>query len=99
MLLLDSLTSESIGLDTKIVSLGRLELKILQPTHLKAAILNFLAAILDFSTMKRSTKLNNAFIGFLDHENIGLDTKIRFLGRLEPEILIAQHFEDGHFEF
>ena len=81
------------------MSIGGLELKILPSTHLEAAILNFLAAILDFGTMKWSKKLSNVFIRFLDHENMGLDTKIRFLGRLEPEILTAQHFEGGHFEF
>ena len=43
--------------------------------------------------------LNNAFIGFLDNKNIGLDTKSMSLGSLELEILPLTHFEGSHFEF
>ena len=58
-----------------------------------------LSANLDFGTKEEHKKLNNGFIGFLDHENIGLDTKIMSLCTIEPEILPSRHFESGHFEF
>ena len=37
-----------------------------------------------------------AFIGLLDHENIGVDTKIIILGGLEVEILAVIDFIGGH---
>lgn len=40
-----------------------------------------------FAIYKRSSMRHDAFIRFLDHENIGLDTKIMILHRLVLEIL------------
>ena len=53
-----------------------------------------------FRTKEEYNKLNNVFIGFLDHENIGLDTKIMSLRTKEPEILPSRHLESSDdFEF
>ena len=40
----------------------------------------------------------NVLIGFLDQENMGLDTKIAILHELIVEILSIQDFGGGHFE-
>lgn len=42
---------------------------------------------------------NEVFIGILDYENPGVDSKIKILGNLEPKISAVQYFDGGHFGF
>ena len=51
-----------------------------------------------FRTKEGHKKLNNGIIEFLDHENIGLDTKILSLRTTEPEILPQNILRVVNFE-
>jgi hypothetical protein len=58
----------------------------------------WLAAILKFK-MATFTKLTNSInTGFIDLENMGLDTKIKSMCALQTEIWAKYDFIGGHFE-